>query len=388
MIAGSLEGARAAIMGDVFVEEVTQVSGLKARIEHMRELAECASEPNVFFEHWFLIPALSYLANGEDIRVLLGWDCSSGDDRTLVGLIPVTNTKRIGGLPLPAVRTWLHVHAFLGTPLVRRDFERAFAEALLRHMDAAPWAKGFLQLSALSEEGCIRAALEEAAQSEHRRLRYVRKWERAEVRTKEDAETYITTTISKKRLKNLKRLKARLSEAGQLTDEAIGSPGQADLWCNEFLRIEASGWKGQEATAMAANEQESTFLRAVVRGAANEGKAALVRLDLDERAIAMLVNFRSGGAIFCLKTAYDEEFAKFSPGALIELEGIRYALASEDFCWMDSCASSQSAVNALWGERRQMTTLRVELKGALNTLLFRSVDAAEQFTRRRRSVDA
>ena len=86
----------------------------------------------------------------------------------------------------------------------------------------------------------------------------------------------------------------------------------------------------------------------------------MLAIHLDGRAIAQKCNFLAGDGAFAFKIAYDERYADFSPGVLLELENIRRIHASQAIRWMDSCAApNHFMINRLWTERRIVQTLVV-----------------------------
>ena len=76
-------------------------------------LARDALEPNPFYESWMLLPALRAFGAGQDVRVVLVWR-----GERLIGLFPFHHVARYKGMPVSALRSWLHVHCLLCTPLV------------------------------------------------------------------------------------------------------------------------------------------------------------------------------------------------------------------------------------------------------------------------------
>ena len=91
----------------------------------------------------------------------------------------------------------------------------------------------------------------------------------------------------------------------------------------------------------------------------------------------MLVNFRLGRGAFSYKIAFDERFARFSPGILIEIDNLRAALADTSLDWSDSCAApNHPMIDGIWAERRRIVQYRVALEGAgLKRLTRRAVFA-------------
>lgn len=83
-------------------------------------------------------------------------------------------------------------------------------------------------------------------------------------------------------------------------------------------------------------------------------------LFLNGEPLAMKVNFLSDPGSFAFKIAYDERYAKYSPGVQLELENLRRLHESPDVEWMDSCAVPKHfMINRLWKERRTIQHLRV-----------------------------
>ena len=102
------------------------------------------------------------------------------------------------------------------------------------------------------------------------------------------------------------------------------------------------------------------------------------RLDLDDRPIAMLVNFLTPPGSFSFKIAYDEDYARFSPGVLIQLENLQ-VLARSEIQWMDSCAvENHPMINSLWAERRNLVRVSVPLAGLKRGAAFRLCRLAEE----------
>jgi len=106
------------------------------------------------------------------------------------------------------------------------------------------------------------------------------------------------------------------------------------------------------------------------------GQVLLTALRLDGRAIAMLLTLVSGNAGFSFKTAFDEDFARFSPGVLLQRETLGL-LTSRKLAFIDSCAAQDHPmIDSLWRERRAVVTLSLPLPGAANRLAWRANQVA------------
>ena len=338
-----------------------------------RELVVHAAEPNSFSEPWFAAASLT-LAEGRDVRLLA---VRRGERGELIGLLPLAVAPRYGRIPVRNVQNWKHRHQFLGTPLVRADCERHFWRAVLSHLDAAAWAPNFLHIEGLVAEGPVHAGLRSAAESLARECPIVHRSIRAELASDLPPAAYFEQTVRKKKRKELKRLQNRLAELGVVSARSLSGAQEVEPWCDAFLALERSGWKGKAGSALGCDWVTERFFRDAVAGADEAGKLDFLRLDLDGRPLAMLVNFLAPPGSFSFKIAFDEAYARFSPGVLIQLENLR-VLERSDIAWMDSCAAEDHPmIDSLWGERRTLVRVSVPLRGFRRGLAYRLCRALE-----------
>lgn len=338
------------------------------------DLAGDAAEPNVFAEHWFAGPSLLHLG-ASDLRMLEVW--SADGAQALIGLIPLRIAPAYGRMPINHVQNWLHFHAFLGTPLVRKGHEQGFWSAALDSLDRDPWARGLLHLEGLTEDGPVHRGLRAAVAELGRPCDVVLRTERALLESALSPIAYYEHTVRKKKRKELKRLSTRLAELGTVEHRRLCDERELESWCDSFLALERAGWKGKQGSALACSAATEAFFRECVAGAFARGRLDFLRLDLDGRPLAMLVNFLAPPGSFSFKIAYDEGYARFSPGVLIQLENYQI-LARKDVGWMDSCAvEDHPMINSLWGERRQVVRVTVPLKGFKRRAAFHLCRTAE-----------
>jgi CelD/BcsL family acetyltransferase involved in cellulose biosynthesis len=284
------------------------------------------------------------------------------------------------------VKNWQHFHDFLGTPLVRDGREEAFWTAVLRHLDAADWAPGFVYFTGLVEGGPVHAGLRAAARALGRACPTVHRAVRAELASDLSPQAYYESRVRKKKRKELGRLRHRLDELGEVRTR-IFAPGEAvEPWCDAFLALERSGWKGEAGTALACAPDTERFFREALSGAAAAGRLECLRMEVGGRPIAMLVNFITPPGAFSFKIAFDEDFARFSPGVLIQLENLAI-LERDDIAWMDSCAvENHPMIDSLWSERRPVIRVSVRLKGARRSAIYFTCRALETASARLRGA--
>lgn len=347
----------------------------KDRLDQWQALANAASTPNPFFEHWYLLPALEAFDRRETGRLLVVE--MAGE---LVGLMPITSPRRYARWPIPHLATWLHPNAFLGAPLVRAGCELPFWKAVGKWADGKAGASQamFLHLAAMPLEQPLTQALFDLAGTDRRRAALVMREERALLHSPLSPELYLERALPGKKRKELRRQHARLAEQGALTFEReIGEHGDVAQWIEDFLALEARGWKGASGSAMASAPATASLFRTSLANAARLGKLERLALALDGRRIAMLANFLTPPGSFSYKTAFDEDFARYSPGVLLQRENLGL-LSRPEISWCDSCAApDHPMIDSLWTERRPIGRISVAIGGAMRRSLFETLLALE-----------
>ncbi len=354
-----------------------------AFIAAWRRLAAIASEPNVFHAPEFLAPVIEHCDTLDRARLLALYV-----DGQLCGLMPMADEQFYGRWPVPHSQNWRHPNCFLGTPLVRPGHETAFWQALLAHLDRRPGAGLFLHLHGIATDGPVYAALKQMCARQKRSCAIVLAEERAMLATPLNGPTYYEQVVRKKKRKELARLRNRLAELG--TIETIHGCEAAGLgaWLDEFLALEQSGWKGRNGSSLADMPETRALFLAATRAAHAAGKLHVIAMRLDGRAIAMLVNFLSPPGGFSFKTTFAEEYARFSPGVLLQIDNLDI-LSDHGLDWMDSCAAEgHPMIDSLWAERRHVARVSVALKGYGRPALFGLFRQGERLMERRRAAAA
>jgi CelD/BcsL family acetyltransferase involved in cellulose biosynthesis len=354
--------------GAAAVAEIVLLGAIPAEWDKAwADLAAVASEPNPFAECWFMRPAISSLAKRTDDRMLAVWQSGA-----LIGMLPLTSAASYGRIPVRHAENWVHYHCFLGTPLVRAGFEITFWEAALKALDAADWAPNFLHLVGLDPTGPIYAGL-----CEVRRADIVHRSERALLHSDLDPEAYYEANVRPKKRKEIRRLRARLDELGTVSFEQLDIGAPIKDWIMDFLALEASGWKGREGSALNGQASTKAFFEKTVSGAHLAGKLDMLRLTLNGKPIAMLVNFTTPPGSYAFKIAFDEDYARFSPGVLIKIENLKI-LNDPRIKWTDSCAvEDHPMINSLWAERRSIVRVTIPLAGIRRKAVFHAARAVE-----------
>lgn len=339
-------------------------------------LASRAAEPNPFFEPWFALPSIEQFASQDRCRVFAHFE-----NGQLVGLVPLARPRRYYGHAVPHVEAWQHANAFCGAPLVARGNEHGFWRALFALLDSQSGRELFLHLPDLPADGPLNAALDVVLTEDGRRGVTVEESERAMLASPLDPESYLASSMSAKKRKELRRQHKRLAELGELSIERLHDADGIAEWTSEFLALEAAGWKGEEGTALASAASTSAFFADALEGAAECGRLERLALRLDGKPIAMLANFVTPPGVFSFKTTFDENYARFSPGLLLQIENLQL-LARDGVEWADSCASQgHPMIERIWREKRRFVSRNIAIGGPMRRAAFRALMAYE--TRKR-----
>lgn len=328
-------------------------------------LAQCAAEPNPFHESWYLLPALRGLDPQGAVKLLRVE--AAGD---LAGLLPLHRQRGYYGRPVPQLGNWIHGNCFLGAPLVATGLERPFWRTVLDWADRNAGAGLFLHLAALPLDGPVYAALREVLAEQGRPGALVHREERALLASAQSPQDYFEESLSGKKRKELRRQSARLAELGPVDFVRQRDATGLDRWIEDFLALEHSGWKGTAGSALASHQATANLFREALHGAAARGKLERLTLTLNGEPIAMLVNFLTAPGAYSFKTAFDERYARYSPGVLVQRENLDL-LADPEVQWCDSCAAADHPmIDHIWRERRAVGHVSVALGGKIRRGLF------------------
>jgi CelD/BcsL family acetyltransferase involved in cellulose biosynthesis len=339
-----------------------------------RELAEAAVEPNPFFHPDFALTVAQELGvSGVSVLVV-----REGSD--WLACLPVEHKRGWRRVPLRGLVTWNHLYCFLGTPLARDDgLDAAMGELLeegIRH------GGSFLGLDLLATDGPVNASLERSADALGLKPVELERFERATLARREDGE-YLA--LSAKHRRNFERLRRHLERdlEGELSLHDRSEDAAAR---DDFLRLEASGWKGEAGTgtAFAPVGHGEVFLRICER-MAGRGMLQLVSADIEGRAVAMLCNFVSGDTAFTFKIGADVELAKYSPGIQLSILYLDHFHSLTELRRADSCAEpGNQMINRLWPDRRELGIRAIPAPNVKGVLARPALKGMTWLRRRRR----
>jgi hypothetical protein len=342
---------------------VRDAAALEEHAAAWDELARHALEPNSFAERWFLLPALRAFGAGKHLLFVLVF---TPDPKRpfgaplLAGFFPLQRRRGYKGLPVSYLTLWKHDYAYLGCPLLRREFAAesltAFFDWLISDRDGS----ALLELPDSPAEGPFHQLLVDLLRHRERPVFVESCATRALFRPRADAAAYLHEALAMKRRKELERLRRRFAEAGRLELRRLERSEDVNRWTDDFLALEAAGWKGGAGTALAAREPDCSFFRELVCSGYEQGRLTFSGYYLDDRPVALKCNLPCPPGSFAFKIAFAEELARFSPGVQMEIANIEALHAQNAIAWMDSCAvADHSMINRLWIDRRVVRTVLI-----------------------------
>jgi CelD/BcsL family acetyltransferase involved in cellulose biosynthesis len=188
-----------------------------------------------------------------------------------------------------------------------------------------------------------------AASSHHH---FLDRWERAALNISGTFDAWLMENFDHKRRKELKRLRARLSEQGTFTVSHLGKGDDLAPYIAAFLALERKGWKGKRGTAI---ENDPRLVKGLEQGLAGLHRSGNVRfwmMQLDGKPVAAMFALIDGEEATLGKIAHDETLSKFSPGVQIILEATEALFAEPGLQLADSNAiPNHPMINRIWRDR-------------------------------------
>jgi CelD/BcsL family acetyltransferase involved in cellulose biosynthesis len=331
-------------------------SSLTALTEDWRSLCARALEPNVFYDPAFALAAAPVF--GRNVGAVLVWS-KAGD---LIGLFPARIERRYG--VMATLTGWTHPYAPLGTPLVDRDEHEAAITAFLDHIESDEKLPKLVLLPMLPQ-GPFATALARILLRHGGAMAHHGAHTRAMLAPAE-REGYLEHTVPGKKLKELRRQRRRLESTTPVSLSTADKPEAIAAALEDFMHVEASGWKA--GSAASANSATQDFMRAAVTGLGANGAAQVHRLMHMGRPLAAAITLRSNDQAWFWKIAYDEVFAKSSPGVQLTLDLTRTLLVDDTLTRVDSCATAgHPMIDHLWRERLELSDALIASSGAALT---------------------
>jgi len=211
----------------------------------------------------------------------------------------------------------------LGEPM---DFLYATPSALAALTDALARVRGYLALNRMPAASSALAALRRSYRGRGKVFCHqVGGWPWIPL----DAQwTDPERQLNPGRRSDLRRARRLAEKQGPISAEVVlPTPETLEPLLDEAFRVEAASWKGSEGTALVSDPTRELFYRRYADAACKQGNLLVCLLRIGQQVAAMQIAVTSGGRFWLLKIGYDHAFSRCSPGVLLMLETIRYAVA-------------------------------------------------------------
>lgn len=333
---------------DALTAEILTASAAEAIAGPWRELTREALEPNVFFEPATALAGMRHLPEERRARLLVAWR-GAGDARRLVGLMPILPGRGRHLNPLP-IRRAAAFYGTLSTPLVAPDRPEETLSAMLDAL-ARAGIRGVL-MPHLAIDGPVAAALERVQLARGLGAAVFDSHARAMLSSPLAGADYVRATLEPRRRKEADRQRRRLAEDGELAFTLTGAADRVPDALETFLSLEAAGWKGRLGTDLLHAPGAASFIRDLAREMSAEGTFRVATLTQGGRAVAAGLVLVAGRRAFYIKTAFDEAYAKSSPGLLLTLDLTAHLLDDSAIDDADSIAvADHPMIDRVWTHR-------------------------------------
>jgi CelD/BcsL family acetyltransferase involved in cellulose biosynthesis len=321
-----------------------------------RALSERAIEPNAYYlPEWEL--AVNASARDRDgAAALTAWDGAA----RLTGLLPVISMWRAYKIPLPALVS-ADPYGTLSTPPLDRDLASEAAAGLLQQ--ARRSGARALILRDTSLDGAAMKSFAEVLQRDGLQPIVLQSHVRACLDASRDADELLRDALGSKKLKELRRQRNRLAEHGAISFSAARGPADVAAALETFLKLEASGWKGQRGTALGQHEGDAAFIRHATAGLAKTSQCEIVTLRAGDTPVASAIVLRHQDRAFYFKLGVDERFSKFSPGVQLTLDLTRHLCVDPSIGLVDSTANpGHPMIDPIWRGRLAIGDVLIPLR--------------------------
>jgi GNAT superfamily N-acetyltransferase len=136
----------------------------------------------------------------------------------------------------------------------------------------------------------------------------------------------------------------------------------------DFMRIEASGWKGRgEGTAYARDPRKIDWFHEWSDYWGGTQRMKVLALNLGDTSIAMQYFIRAGDGIFLYRIAFDENYPKYGLGQMLLESALEFLFKETDADWLDACTDADNDfLLAMLPERRTTSTVLIGIGGVVD----------------------
>lgn len=168
--------------------------------------------------------------------------------------------------------------------------------------------------------------------------------------------------------KNVRRYRKKLERRGNVSFEVRRAVLGDDTLLNEYLALEAAGWKGRSGSAMVSDPRTVEFYSTLIRSLSRQNQWEWHTIRVDGRLVAAQMGVVCGRTLILPKYTFDEDFAECRLGSLLTEEVYRDAFSRPDIDEINHM--SLSGPDQYWGmSQDEYTDIHLVRRQALPVLL-------------------
>lgn len=335
----------------------SSIAGISRHMRAWEALQACAVEDNVYCTPGFLIPALLHYGKRSPACVVFVYR-NTHESSELIACAAFSNMPSGPRAPLSVMSTFVSPHSYLSHPLIHAEHVEPAIAALWDWLEARQRTHALLRLDRMQQGSPVWRAIRAELRRRGRPYWVRSRCARAALRRHGCFEDYLKT-LSPGRRKDFRRKWRMLERAGRAEVVLHRAAEDAPELAWRFMALEHKSWKGASGTALASSPDDAAFFTDVTARFGARNQLFYVELRLDGRPIAMTANFACGRTLFAFKVGYDPAFARYSPGVLVELAGIRLLHEISELERGDSGAAEGSYVSSYWSDQVELQTVYV-----------------------------
>lgn len=328
-------------------------------IASWESLEKRAMESNAYLSPRFVIPAMRYLGDPKEVRETMFLFVERTDGRTadLVGAGVFVRSPGTWRFPLPHLKAYRSPHSYLSGLLVDRDEAEEVIRAFFRYFCSKSSLWHSVEFEHQPSDGPQAELMAAISQEFGVTWQEHAKNYRATLIPADGGEGYVQTHFSSRHLKDLRRMRRRLEERGEVRWKGLFGAEADDRSVERFLDLEHMGWKGEKGTSLRSRPSHDAFFREMADRFREDGRLFFTELSLDGVVIASTSNLISGNVGFAFKISWHPDYAKMAPGLLNEVDFIRNApTLCGSLSYIDSGAEEGSFIEQLWSGRRPLAS--------------------------------
>ena len=135
--------------------------------------------------------------------------------------------------------------------------------------------------------------------------------------------------LSKKFRELLNNRLNRIKRAGSFNIRSYANPADYELLLKDMQLISSDSWQTQNSTGLFSTAESSAFYRNLLSHSFENGYGEVNILYLADKPVAFEYHIFHKATEYCLKVEFAQQFAKLSPGAVLDQELVKRAFGAD-----------------------------------------------------------